>query len=37
MAVVTISRQIASLGDEVSALVAKKLDYKFVGRKDVEN
>lgn len=37
MAVITISRQFASLGDEVSSLVAKKLNYKFLGRKDIEN
>lgn len=37
MAIITISRQLASLGDEVSALVAKKLNYKFIGRKDIES
>lgn len=36
MALVTISRQIASFGDEISSLVAKKLNYKFIGRKEIE-
>ncbi len=36
MAVITMSRQVAALGDEVSAAVAKKLDYKFIDRKEIE-
>lgn len=36
MAVITIARQVAALGDEVASLVAKKLGYKFVGRKEIE-
>ncbi len=36
MAVLTISRQIASLGDEISMLIAKKLNYSFVGRAEIE-
>lgn len=36
MAILTFSRQTASLGDEVSQLTAQKLGYTYVGRKDVE-
>jgi len=36
MAVITISRQVAALGDEVALAVAKKFNYKFVGRKEIE-
>lgn len=36
MAIITISRQVAALGDEVAAAVAQKLGYKFVGRKEIE-
>lgn len=36
MAIITISRQVAAHGDEVAAELAKKLDYKFVTRKDIE-
>lgn len=36
MAIITVSRQIASLGDEVAALTARKLGYKFICRKDIE-
>ncbi len=36
MAVLTISRQIASLGDEISTAIAQKLNYKFVTRSEVE-
>lgn len=36
MAILTISRQIASLGDEVCAVVAQRLGYTFFGRKDIE-
>lgn len=37
MAIITISRQSASFGDEVCSLVAKKLNYRFVGRSEIEN
>lgn len=37
MAVITIARQVAALGDEVAAAVAQKLGYKFIGRKEIEN
>ena len=30
MAIITISRQVAALGDEVAEALAKKLGYKFV-------
>lgn len=36
MAIITISREVAALGDEVADAVAKKLGYKFVGRKEIE-
>lgn len=36
MAIITISRQMAAFGDEVSSLVAKKLNYKFLGKKELE-
>lgn len=36
MAIITISREVAALGDEVAAALAKKLDYKFITRKDIE-
>ncbi len=36
MAVIAISRQVASLGDEISSEVAKKLGYKFVTRQELE-
>ena len=36
MAIITISREVASLGDEVAAKVAKKLGYNFITRKDIE-
>ena len=36
MAIITISRQVAALGDEIACEVAKKLGYKFVGRKEIE-
>lgn len=36
MAVITISRQVAALGDEIASEVAKKLGYKFVNRKMIE-
>lgn len=37
MAVITISRQVAALGDETASLVAEKLGYKFINRKIIEN
>ncbi|MBS7310052.1 MAG: cytidylate kinase-like family protein [Treponema sp.] len=36
MAIITISRQVAALGDEIACEVAEKLGYKFVGRKEIE-
>lgn len=36
MAVITFSRQVAALGDEVAATLAKELGYKFITRKDIE-
>ena len=36
MAIITFSRQAAALGDELSQLVAKKMNYTFVGREDLE-
>lgn len=36
MAIITISREVAALGDEVAAVLAEKLGYKFITRKDVE-
>jgi cytidylate kinase len=36
MAVITISRQVAALGDEIGAATAKELGYTFVGRKALE-
>ena len=36
MAVITISRQVAALGDEVGIALAEKLGYKFIGRKVIE-
>ena len=36
MAILTVSRQIASLGDEICKAVAERLGYTFFGRKDVE-
>lgn len=35
MAIVTISRQVGSLGDETAALVADKLGYKLIDRQEV--
>ncbi len=37
MAVITVSRQSGALGDEVCSLVAKKLNYRFVDRKEIES
>lgn len=36
MAVITISRQVAALGDEVAQTVAKKIGYKFINRQEIE-
>lgn len=36
MAILTVSRQIASLGDELCKSIADKLGYRFVGRHDIE-
>ena len=36
MAVIAISRQVAALGDEVATELAKKLGYRFFGRKEIE-
>lgn len=37
MAIISISRQVAALGDEVAAVVAEKLGYKFVTRHVIED
>ncbi len=36
MAVLTISRQVAALGDEIAAAAAQKLGYQFIDRKAIE-
>ena len=36
MAIIAISRQVAALGDEIAAAAAKKLGYKFIDRKSIE-
>ena len=36
MAIITISRQIASYGDETALELAKSLGYKFIDKKDLE-
>lgn len=36
MAVITIARQVAALGDEIATVVAQKLGYNFIGRKEIE-
>ena len=36
MAIITISRQVAALGDEIAEALAKKLGYKFVDKKYIE-
>ena len=36
MAVITLSRQVAAHGDEVAEILAKKLNYKFITRKEIE-
>lgn len=37
MAIITLSRQVAAHGDEVAEILAKKLNYKFITRKEIEN
>ena len=37
MAVITISRQVAALGDEIASALAKKLGYTFINRKQIES
>lgn len=37
MAVLTISRQVAALGDEIATALAKKLGYTFIDRKQIED
>ena len=37
MAIISVSRQVAAKGDEISELLAKKLNYTFITRKDIEN
>jgi len=36
MAVITISRQVAALGDEIATALAKEIGYTFIGRKEIE-
>lgn len=36
MAVIAISRQVAAFGDEIAQKTAEILDYKFIGRKAIE-
>lgn len=36
MAVITISRQVAALGDEIATAVAQRMNYAFVGRQAIE-
>ena len=36
MAIITISRQVATLGDEIAAAAAKELGYSFITRKKIE-
>lgn len=36
MAVITISRQVAALGDEIATAVSQKLGYTFIDRKQIE-
>lgn len=36
MAILTVSRQVASLGDEICQAVSEKIGYKFITRKDIE-
>jgi len=36
MAIITISRQVAALGDEIASELAERLNYNFEGRKAIE-
>ena len=36
MAIITLSRQVAAHGDEIAQTLAKKLNYKFIKRTDIE-
>ena len=36
MAIITVSRQLGSGGDEISMKIAEKLGYKFFGKKEIE-
>ncbi|MBO7485098.1 MAG: cytidylate kinase-like family protein [Spirochaetaceae bacterium] len=36
MAIIAFSRQVAALGDEISALLAKEMNYKFISRHMIE-
>lgn len=36
MAIISISRQVAALGDEIATALAKKIGYSFIDRKQIE-
>lgn len=36
MAIITISRQVAALGDEIATAVAQQMNYAFIGRQVIE-
>ena len=36
MAIITISRQVAALGDEIATVVAQRMNYAFIGRQAIE-
>ena len=36
MAIISISRQVAALGDEIATALAKKTGYSFIDRKQIE-
>ena len=36
MAIITISRQVAALGDEIATALAQRMDYVFIGRQAIE-
>ena len=36
MAIITLARQVAALGDEVGEALAQKMNYKFIKRTDIE-
>lgn len=36
MAIIAITRQVAALGDEIASALAKKINYTFIGRKEME-